>query len=142
MAIYEYKPHDTYTLPDEISAGKDIEMSHDNFQFKVKDNNVIHSYSTLFSKYHNILTPYIYTMTLSEDEYNKYYQKPKLLSYDLYGTPELWSGILYINNMVSVANFTSRTIKVFNNKIFDALEEIMTIYNDDITNNKKEVYSE
>ena len=92
--------------------------------------------------YHNILNPYIVSVTLSENDYYKYYQKPKLLSYDLYGTPELWSGILYINNMVSVANFTSRTIKVFNNKIFDALEEIMTIYNDDITNNKKEVYSE
>ena len=61
---------------------------------------------------------------------------------DWYGTPELWSGILYINNMVSVANFNKKTINVFTKNIMEVLEEIMTIYNDDLTNNKKEVYTD
>lgn len=142
MAVFNYKPNSCYTLGDEISAGKSIDLSHSNFQFKVNDDGVIHSFDTIYSRYHSALRPYIIEMELSDDDYNKYYQKPKLLSYDLYGTPELWSGILYINNLVSIANFTKRKVKVFRYDILDIIGEIITIYNNDLTNNKKEVYSE
>lgn len=140
--IVDYKPDSAYTLKEEVSLGTNIEFSHSNFQMKVKEGGVIHSYASLFSMYHNILTPYIIETTLSESDYAKYYQKPKLLSTALYGTPELWSGLLYINNMVSVANFTKRKIKIFKSNITNVIEEIMTIYNKDITANKKEVYKE
>lgn len=138
----EYEPSNAYRLSEEVTTGKNVEFSHSNFQFKVNDDGVIHSYASLFSKYHHILTPYIIDTVLSDEEYHKYYQKPKLLSTDLYGTPELWSGILYINNMVSVANFTKKKIKVFSSNILTVMREIMTIYNDDLTNNKKEVYKD
>ena len=138
----DYAPDNAYRLSEEVSTGENVELSHSNFQLKVNDDGVIHPYASLFSKYHNILTPYIIDTVLSDDDYHRYYQKPKLLSSDLYGTPELWSGILYINNMVSVANFTKRKIKIFSSNIMNAIQEIMTIYSDDLKNNKKEVYKE
>lgn len=138
--VVNYEPRNAYNIPDEIEAGKNIELSHGNMQLKVRYGDIITPYQTLFTMYHNILTPYIRTIKLSEDDYYKYYQKPKLFSYDYYGTYELWSGLLYINNMVSVTNFTKRTIKVFTTDIIDALEEIMTIYNEDLNNNKREIY--
>jgi hypothetical protein len=142
MAVSNYKPDDAYTLQEEIDYGKDIELSHSNFQLKIKEDDAIHAYASLYSMYHNIMSPYIITTTLSDDDYDRYYQKPKLLSSDLYGTPELWSGILYINNMVSVSNFTKRTIKIFNSRILTVLQEIMTINNKDLEANKKSVYND
>ena len=133
---------DAFNLDSEVSSAKGIELSHNNMQFKVKNDGVIIPYQTIIGRFHNILTPYITTYTLSDRDYQKYYQKPKLLSYDLYGTPELWSSILYINNMVSVANFTQKTIKIFTQGITSAIEEIMTVYRDDLDDNKAEVYSE
>lgn len=117
-------------------------MSHGNMQFKVRVGDTITPYETIFTRYHNVLKNYIVTRTLTEEEFSKYYQQPKLLSYDIYGTPELWSGLLYINNMVSVANFTKRTIKLFSINIMDILQEVMTIYNNDLNNNKTEVYKD
>lgn len=141
MSYVNYKPMASYSLSEVISSGKRIELSHSNFQFKTKHNDTIHSFDSLYAKYHNVLNPYIIDRELDEDEYMKYYQKPKLLSYELYDTPELWSGLLYINNMVSVSNFTKKKIKVFKSNILDIMQEIMTIYNQDINNNKKEIYN-
>ena len=143
MAIVgEYKPDSAYDLKMEVSFGKSVEMSHGNMQFKVNNGGVITPYQTLIGKYHNILSKYITEKTFTDDEFRKYNQRPKLLSKDLYGTPELWSGLLYINNMVSVTNFNKRTIKVFTTGIIDALEEIMTICNNDLESNKNECYYE
>ena len=136
-----YKPYNEYTLEREINAGKSVDFSHSNFQLKIKEDGIIHSYASIFSMYSNILTPYIYEKTFTNEEYLKYFQKPKLLSYDMYGTPELWSGLLYINNMVSVADFKKKKIKVFSSNIIDVIDEIRTIYYDDFNNNKNQVYS-
>lgn len=137
-----YEPSNCYDLGSEINAGKNIDFSHGNMQFKTTLGEIIIPYQTLVCKYRNILTPYITELTFNDNDFAKYYQKPKLLSMDLYGTPELWSSILYINNMVSVVNFTKKTIKIFTNNISSVFEEIMTIYNDDLSNNKKEVYAD
>ena len=143
MAIVgEYKPDTAYDLKSEVSFGKNVEISHGNMQFKVKRGGIITPYQTLICKYYHVLSKYIKERTFTEEECRKYYQKPILLSKDLYGTPELWSGLLYINNMVSVANFNKRTIKVFTNDIIGVLEEIMTICNDDLETNKNECYYE
>lgn len=142
MAVGVYEPSNTYTLSDEVNKGKIVELSHGNMQFKTRVDDMVIPYQTLICRYHNILNSYIIEITLTDDEYAKYYQKPKLLSMDRYSTPELWSGLLYINNMVSVTNFTKQTIKVFTSGIINALEEIMTIYSEDITTNKNEVYED
>lgn len=135
-------PSNSYDLDSEVTSGKDIDLSHGNMQFKTTVNGIIIPYQTLVCRYRNILNPYIIETTLSDSDFVKYYQKPKLLSMDLYDTPEFWSSLLYINNMVSVANFTKQTIKIFTNNISSIFEEIMTVYSDDLNDNKKEVYAD
>jgi hypothetical protein len=141
-AVYNHSPSETYTLPDEVEKGKDLTMSYGYMQFKAIQDGTIHPYQTLIGKYHNILSSYIKTRTFTEEEYNRYYQNPKRLSMDIYGTPELWSGLLYINNCVSVANFTAKTVKVFTLSIIEALEELTAIYSNDITKNRQSVYGD
>jgi hypothetical protein len=137
-----YEPNNTYDLPSEVEAGKNVEKSHGNMQFKTRIGNLIVPYKSFICKYYHALSDYIIEYEFTDEEYHRYYQSPKLLSTDLYGTPELWSWILYINNCRSVANFTERKVKVFSNNIDTAITELFTMLNDDIKDNKAEVYTE
>jgi hypothetical protein len=137
-----YAPDSAYDLPSEVSAGKNIEVSHGNMQFKTRIGNVVVPYQSFICKYSHVLGNYIVERTYSVEDFHRYYQRPKLLSSDLYGTPELWSWLLYINNCKSAANFTNRTVKVFTSNIGTAITEILTMENDDLKSNKSEVYTE
>lgn len=139
--ISNYPPNSAYTLRAEVDKGKNITFSHGNMQFKVQKDGIISPYQSFICRYHNILNPYIIERTYTDEEFINYYQRPKVLSQDLYGTPELWSGLLYINNVVSTANFTNKTVKVFTSNIIEVLNELMTIYHDDIEDNQNTVYN-
>ena len=143
-----YDPSEAYTIDEEISAGKSVEISHGNMQFKTRftdldmtpDRHVVVSHQSLIAKYHHILNDYIQEIELDEEMQRRYYQRPKLLSTDLYGTPELWSWIMYINNCKSLVNFTKTKVKVFTRNIDEAIDEILTISNQDLEDNRDNVY--
>lgn len=42
------------------------------------------------------------------------FYKPKLVSYELYGTTELWLGLLRLNNMKDTTDFHMPIIKIYN----------------------------
>lgn len=42
------------------------------------------------------------------------FYKPKMVSYELYGTTELWLGLLRLNNMRNVSEFYNPIIKIYN----------------------------
>jgi hypothetical protein len=85
-------------------------------------------YGSLTTKYRDFLETIAYTFELSELDQIKYRYKPKLLSYDLYKTPELWAAILEINNMKSIIEFKPTEIKVFDpSRISDMLNEILIL---------------
>ncbi len=141
-------PSMAYSIPREVEIGKTIETSHGNMQYKARftdltgdeDRHIVMPHYSLIAKYRNILNQYIYEKELTEEEMRRYNQRPKLLSSDLYNTPELWSWILYINNCKSIANFTNKKVKVFTSNILSAVDEIMTIENDDLTENHNAAY--
>lgn len=142
MAMVDYYgPAETYDLPSEVQKGKNLSFSHAGMLLKTRSGNVIMPYQSLIGKYSRALKKYIVDYTLTEEEMRMYYQRPKLFCMDKYGTPELWSGILYINNMKSVVNFTKRNIKMFTNDINVAINELITIYQPDIEMNKADVYN-
>lgn len=143
MAIVDqYGPADTYDLPSEVRKGKNLSFSHAGMLLKARSGNTIMPCQSLIGKYSRALKNYIIDYTFSDDEMKLYYQRPKLFCMDKYGTPELWSGILYINNMRSVVNFTQKDIKIFTQDIGTALNELIAIYQPDIEMNKTEVYKE
>lgn len=53
------------------------------------------------------------------------FYKPKLLSYELYGTTELWLALLRANNMRNTSEFHYPLIKVYNP---DRLKELIKIF--------------
>lgn len=140
--VANYPPASAYDLQSEVRTGKAISLSYGEMQFKTRDGDVVSPYQTLIGRFYHSLSNYIVDRTLTKEELAKYHQRPKLFCQDTYGTPELWSGLLFINNMVSVTNFTKADIKVFTTGITEALQEIMTIYHDDLVDNKATVYSE
>lgn len=136
-----FKPYDADSMDTYISAGKSLQFSRANNMFKAKTNNVIAPTQTIVCMYYDSLSPYITEREFSDAEIEKYRYNPRFLSYDLYGTPELWADILYINNMVSVTQFkfSKSKIRIFTNSIIDALLEIKLIIENDLEDNKNSI---
>ena len=133
-----FAPYDNAATMDEyVEEGKNLVFSRDNNLFKSRYGEVTVPTQTLICRYYDSLKSYIIDKTLTKDEQNRYKYNPRFLSYDLYGTPELWADILYINNMVSVAEFNKSSIKVFSTSIIDAIIEIKLIVENDMIDNRK-----
>ena len=118
---------------------KQLELSHGKLFFKSLitsgDHEIIVNSSSLVNKYYDYVSANTYTITLSDKEYLKYRYQPKLFCYEVYGTTELWAVLLKINNHTSVSEFNSKTIKVFGERIFNVLNEILITENEAILEN-------
>ena len=72
---------------------------------------------------------------LTDEELNKYKYSPELLSYDLYGTPNLSHLILYINRCPAYS-FNRKNIKLIKpNYIETVLQKIIQHEQNNITKN-------
>ena len=63
---------------------------------------------SILTKYDNILRTGLVDYVVSSD----YQYRPEYVSYDLYGTTDLWYILLYVNDMIGPLEFTTGTIKV------------------------------
>lgn len=132
------------SIPDLIDYNKSLNISHDKLHFKqsfidTSGDKIIFNITSLVDRYSDVLNKISKDITLSESEYLKYRFQPKLLSLDMYGTIELWSAILQLNNMVSVTEFTQKKIKLFTMDIFHLLNEIFILESSELKRNKKEI---
>lgn len=135
-----FAPYDNAeTMDSYIDEGKQLEFSRIENLFRASCKNCTVPAQTIVCRYYDSLKVYIETKTFTDAEFRRYKYNPRFLSYDLYGTPELWADILYINNMVSVSSFNKSTVKVFRTSIIDALIEIKSIIENDLIDNKKSV---
>lgn len=140
-----FKPFESNTISDIIEAGNKLEMSHSKLHFKSKyttpeNNDVIINYSSIIDKYNDFVQKIVTEIELSELEYLKYRFQPKRFCMDYYGTTELWSSLLRINNMTSAVQFTKTKIKAFTQDIFDVLNEIMIMEEEEIRDNRINTY--
>lgn len=132
-----FRPFAKTTITHVIEAYDYESVTEGSIAFKEKINDeLIIKFHNLLSKYHDLMRKYIVQVELTEVEYNRYKCLPNLLSYDLYGTPELAYSILYINNMVSMTEFTKRKIKVFATNINEVLKELMVLSKEDLDRNR------
>lgn len=74
----------------------------------------------LLRKYENILR----TNLEDYDVPKEYYYRPEYVSYELYGTTDLWYLLLFINNMEKPDDFTKNRIKVFNIAMLEVINKI------------------
>jgi hypothetical protein len=135
------------TIQDIISTGKELKICNRELSLKsVMTNSANEKYvvniTNLFEKYYEILLDNTVIVVLTDEEYLKYRFKPKVLSYDLYGTKELHYMLLRLNYVYSVINFDFKELRVFNTNILNLLNEIMILENENYIENDLDVIRE
>ena len=79
------------------------------------------------------------TITLSTKEYYKYRYNPKLLSYDIYGTTELWFFILMANELYSISEFNLRKLVLYDASIISKFNKMLELDQEFLEINSMEV---
>ena len=122
------------TIPEQVSLAKDMEISYRTLHpslviSNVKDDDVIRvPYSSIINKYKDFLSTIVVEIKLDDAMREKYMYKPKMVSNELYGTTELWSEILILNNAYSVIEFTPRVLKCYDpNRFKSFINEIILL---------------
>lgn len=106
-------PRDTITIEQFIESGRGTTINY--FNLSMVDQMVNSTWVSVL----NVVNDYItelrnacVNVELSQKEQFKYFYKPKLLCYDIYGNPELYFIILLINDMADVKEFTKARLKM------------------------------
>ena len=120
------------TIQELIDSIKTEEISYRNLHTNIyiinKEDTIKIPYKSIVRQYLPYFKQIAVDVPLTAPEIPKYRFKPKLLSYHLYGTTELWSALLELNNMVSVIEFDRDTYKVFDPTQFKILlNEVMIL---------------
>lgn len=141
----EYKPYATFSVDAEIEAGKELYISEDTLSYKEKiqlqdsDDAIIIRFHNIITQHIDALKEFITEVELDEDEYYEYLYQPKLFCFSVYGTPELTTSLLYINNMTSATEFNKRKIKAFTTNIVDVINELFSILEEDLEENRNTI---
>ena len=122
------------TVPEQVSLAKDMEISYRTLHpslviSNVKDDDVIRvPYSSIINIYKDFLSTIVVEIKLDDAMREKYMYKPKMVSNELYGTTELWSEILILNNAYSVIEFKPRVLKCYDpNRFKSFINEIILL---------------
>lgn len=122
------------TIEELINWGKTQEISYRNLHGEVYINNLSNNeviripLNSVMGEYRYFLEPYTIEIIMSDDELYLYQYKPKSLSFKLYGTTELWSTLLMINNCISKIDFDKKKIKVLDPKRIKAfINEVLIL---------------
>lgn len=94
---------------------------------------------TIFDRYFSEIDATAGYKEFSIEEQEKYFYRPKKFSYDTYGTTEMWSIILRLNEMDSISDFNSPKIRVPSTRIVEKLVEIMDLEKSRIDENQEEI---
>lgn len=120
------------TLSEQIDSVNSLEISyrtlHTPFAIynEQTDEYIELPFSSLTNKYRTYLLACVVPTQLTEEEQERYRYAPKKLSYDLYGTTELWADLLKLNGCASITEFEPDFVKVYDPNTFkEYLNEIM-----------------
>ena len=129
-----------YNIEDFINTGKDNSYNLENTNFYNEIDGIqIPVKSIFFETYRGLILNNCIKVKMSDKKLNRYRYRPKLLSYDLYGTTDLWHLILWINNMYSVTQFNESSIYIFNPDKLNLLVRIINNETEDIIDNKNNI---
>lgn len=111
-SVFSYtKPQDTYTLEDFIACQSDTTICYNNLSFIDENDKIKYCIYNVVSDYiYEIIDEYCVTVILSEDDYQKYKYRPKLLCHDIYGNSELAFVIMLINDIYDQKQFTKKQL--------------------------------
>lgn len=132
------------TIQSIIDDGKELKITGNDLHFKhvvtnTKGEKYVVLMNALFEKYYNLMLDHSTLVELTDEEYHKYRYKPRVMSTDLYGTPELHFLLLRVNHLVSVTEFDLKIMRVFEQDIVGILNEIIIHENENYIDNEVSV---
>jgi hypothetical protein len=133
-----------YTITDYIKSYKEESLTFSTLHLKeandrLNGGKIVLLSDSILDKYTEILNEYLITKTFTDIEFNRYRYNPKLLSYDLYKTPELWFLLLHANQLYSVTEFKINPIKIYTTNIVRIVQNILNLEKTNIDINASEV---
>jgi len=131
---------DIKTLDDLLNRQDRYDLNKITFFTMTDDNDLIIQDTTLFQIYRRYVSDYVAVYNVAP-KYRQYYRyKPRLLSYDVYGTPELSWLILMLNDRECPSKFTIKsTIKLVPSDMLSQLyDTVVTRSNDALSANWNE----
>lgn len=135
----KFKPYQQPTIDGFIETGKQLSISESTMAFKtIIDSEIAVTFHNVITKYYQAIKPYIENTSMSEETFLAYKNKPNMYCHDVYGTPELASSLLYINNMTSVTEFTKCKFKRFKPSFMTVVNELMSLNEKDLKKNRIE----
>ena len=86
-------------------------------------------FQSIFSKYRNFLKDIVLVVDLDDALSQRYMYNPRLMSYDIYGTVELWDELLRLNHCTSEVMFKPReNVRFYDtNMLKSYINEIMIL---------------
>jgi hypothetical protein len=124
------------TLEEQIERIENLEISYRNLHTKatIEYNNgdsIVIPYSSLISKYRYFLDSIIVGANFDDESAREYLYNPRMLSFDIYGTVELWAELLRINNCSSCIQFKpEKNVKIYDPSSFkEFINEILILEN-------------
>lgn len=111
-----------------INIGKEnsINPSNNVKYIQYKNSNTIVPIDNIFiHKYRDYLLSVSEEIILTDEEHRKYKYRPKLLSYDLYGSVEYWSMLMIINDIPTISDFNLKKIKYLPTSGLELIETIL-----------------
>lgn len=138
-----------YTLDDFVReyAAEDIRV--DAFHLKqvfwdelAMKHKIIVNESSIVDKYIEELEENKRSVQLTTKEYYKYRYNPKLLSYDVYGTTELWFFILMANELYSISEFDLQKLVLYDSAIITKLNHMIDMDREFLEINSMEIKAE
>lgn len=122
------------TLTELIEYSKDLILSHRKFNIgaelydKSSNTSIQIPFNPIINKYKDYFDKILISVPLTEEEQREYKFAPKKISYELYGTVEYWSMILYINNCHSLLEFEPTILKVLDpDELRELINEILIL---------------
>lgn len=123
-------PELTQTVEDFIALGISDEMTYSNFSVLAKcidESSILYAQDNVIYDYLEELKSSCVTIELTDEDAIRYRYNPKRLSYQIYGSTELYFIILALNGMCSFKDFNKKHIKVLYKRDLQSL--LTQIYN-------------
>lgn len=98
---------------------------------------IIVQFNSFLNKYMPEFKSTLVTVTLNEAERLKYRFNPKLMSFDLYGTTELWFMILEVNEIHRIIDFDLSTVILPQRIIVERMTRVKNLEQDVIDYNEE-----
>ena len=131
-----------YTMEKYIDAisNENITMKNLHYQSMIKtDNHLILNADSILKLYKADILNSAVKVTFDHNQKRKYFYKPWVYCYDIFGTSELWYELLDLNHLRSFSEFDHETIKSFSPSIVNFLKTVLKLEQDKINYNSSEM---